>query len=117
MRTQNEQVNEDMIELMERMSVLAEIFIKYRTGSEYRWYIEQDVQVSSNSHLTSISGNGSTIEEAIEDHWKQLTQLNKNDYIVANACTNASKRVAVRWNKYLWAPVYDRGLYEQSTNV
>ena len=102
--------NEEMIELMSKISVLGEVSIKFREtviiGSYKitRWYIDQHVEVKSGCILHTVSGNGNTIEEAIEDHWKQLTNIKEHEYIVVKAYS-PSERKAVRWNKYIWAPV------------
>lgn len=67
------------------------------------WYVSQSVEVKNGSMLEGRYGNGKTPEEAIQDHWEQLTELDPGEYIVINAASD--NRKAVRWNGYMWSEV------------
>lgn len=100
-------------ERVEAIGSLTEFSIKYRERDFRKrfekdlepWYVSQRVEVKSKSGgtLVTISGNGETPEEAIEDHWKKLVELGSDEYIVVNAGDN--DRQAVQWNGFMWKKV------------
>lgn len=67
------------------------------------WYVGQHVEVKGGDVLTPVSGNGSSPEAAVYDHWNNLTSLQPGQYIVARAA--GSDRLAVRWAGHMWKPV------------
>lgn len=69
------------------------------------WYVSQSVEIKRGGILKSVSGNGETVEEAIESHWQQLTELQAGEYIVVNA--GSSERQAVKWNGFMWKKVQE----------
>ncbi len=99
-------------EKMDALSSLDDdISIKYREASFISeralesWYVSQrvEIKVKGGGVVKSVSGNGNTPEEAIEDHWKQLTELKSDEYIVVNA--GSDNRQAVKWNGFMWKRV------------
>ena len=80
-----------------------------RETSTKRWYIVQYVEIKKGCILSAVCGNGNTLEEAIEDHWKQLTEIQPEEYIVTNAGNRARK--AVLWNGFMWERI------EENKNV
>ena len=66
--------------------------------------IVQPVEIKEGRMLTSTATNGRTPDEAIEAHWKTLTNLRPDQYLVVHA-GDPEKRRAVRWNGSEWAPV------------
>jgi hypothetical protein len=51
------------------------------------WYVSQgSVEVSNGrGMLRGVSGNGTTPEAAVADHWRQLTELAPREVVVVNA--------------------------------
>lgn len=67
------------------------------------WYVEQSIEIKDGPFLGSIFGNGTMPQEAVEDHWRKLTELKPEQYIVINA--RKDSRQAVKWNGYMWESV------------
>lgn len=70
------------------------------------WYVSQDVEIKDKSILKGEYGNGTTPEEAVEDHWTRLTQLAAHEYLVTRA-GGGELRKAVRWNGFMWDQVIE----------
>lgn len=85
------------------LDALAELTIKFRKPND--WYVSQRVDVKDNAILRGEYGNGTTPQEAVEDHWLHLvTNLEKSPlYLVAFA--GDDRRRAVRWNGFMWQDV------------
>lgn len=64
------------------------------------WYVSQSVEIKDGGMLIGEYGNGSTPEDAIEDHWKILTGISHPKHLIANAGTE--RRKAARWNGFMW---------------
>lgn len=101
-------------EKMDALSSLDdEIALKYRNAEYVKdlklepWYVLQRVEIKTKggSILKCVSGNGNTPEEAIVDHWQQLTELNQEEYVVVYAGSN--NRQAVKWNGFMWKKVQE----------
>jgi hypothetical protein len=75
--------------------------VKFRKPGD--WYVNQDVEVKDGGILIGTYGNGATPEEAIEDHWRVLTEIPRGHYLVVRAFDNL--RRAVRWNGFMWEDV------------
>ena len=101
-----------------------DISIKYRSEEFCKndsrelesWYVSQNVEVKRGGVLVSVSGNGNTPEEAIEDHWRQATEeLKVGEYLVV--CAGTPHRKAMKWNGFMWKPVaeklYKARIYER----
>lgn len=69
------------------------------------WYTDQQVEIKQGSVLVSVSGNGMTQDDAIRDHWNQVTQLQPGEYVVVKAGT--PDRQAVQWNGFMWKNVHE----------
>lgn len=83
------------------LDALAEIEVKIRKPGD--WYVSQNVEIKDGSMLRSVCGSGSTPQEAIENHWHDVTDDLGPRYLVVHACGN--DRRAVRWNGFMWAEV------------
>lgn len=79
-------------------AALADFSVRIRDVGN--WYVSHRVDVKDGCCLVGRYGNGATPQEAIEDHWKRITNLDANQYLVANTTTN---RRAVIWNGFMWA--------------
>ena len=99
-------------EKMDALSSLDDdISIKYRETSFIgekaleSWYVSQraEIKTKGSSVLRGVSGNGETPEEAIDDHWQQLTELKSDEYVVVHA--GSDNRQAVKWNGFMWKKV------------
>jgi hypothetical protein len=104
-------------EKMEALSSLDEdISLKYRSIDYIvdfppskkleSWYVYQSVEIKKGGVLCSVSGNGNTPEEAIEDHWRKLTELKMGEYVIV--CAGTPNRKAVKWNGFMWKPVAEK---------
>jgi hypothetical protein len=97
----------------EALAALTEFNIKFRErqwriGAAEPWYVSQriDVKETGGSVLTGTYGNGSTPQEAVEDHWQRLVDgLKPTEYLVVRA--GDSERRAVRWNGFMWVDVIE----------
>jgi len=66
------------------------------------WYVSHSyVEVKDGNILCSKYGRGATPQEAVEDHWKKLTELEFNQYIVIHAY-DREKRQAYVWSGFMW---------------
>lgn len=102
-------------EKMDALSALDEdISIKYRESGFIGdrklepWYVKQRVEIKKGGVLKSVSGNGETVEEAIEDHWRQVTELEPGEYIVINP--GGEDRQAVKWNGFMWKRIVEMAM-------
>jgi hypothetical protein len=67
------------------------------------WYFAQrGVDIKSGPMLVGKFGQGATPQAAVEDHFRNLTELKSHEYVVINAY---GIRRAVRWNGFMWADV------------
>lgn len=91
------------------LNALAEIQIKTRPDGS--WYVRQGVEVKRRGVLIGAYGNGDTPQEAINDHWQQLVgDLTTEQYLVVGAY--GEKRLAVRWNGFMWARVEEQNNHD-----
>jgi hypothetical protein len=75
------------------------------------WYVSQNIEIKDKSVLKSVCGNGETPEEAVHDHWGQATsELESHEYLIARTYWDGevSKRLAVRWNGFMWDHVEEK---------
>lgn len=106
----------DKVNHKEKMEALAaldeDITLKYRDSNFIGdrdiepWYTHQPVEIKGKGILRSVSGNGETPEEAINDHWRQVTELPVGEYIVV--CAGTPNRKAVKWNGFMWKPIAEK---------
>ena len=92
------------------LKALAEMSLEMRSPGD--WFVPSGgVEVTSDNSatLTGKYGNGPTPQLAVEDHWKQLTELKPGEYLVLHAMLPT--RSHHRWNGYMWEslPVQKRG--------
>jgi len=83
---------------LEALNTLAECSLKMYEPND--WYVEQDVMIGDGDGTgVSVFGNGCSPEEAVNDHWSQLTtgQMS-SEYIIAN-------EKHWKWNKFMWREV------------
>lgn len=64
------------------------------------WRVIQAAETKLHMRLAGVIGEGSTPQEAVEDHWGKMTTLEDNQYIVVRA--GRPNRAAVRWNGHMW---------------
>lgn len=90
------------------LNALTECSLKMREPGD--WYVSQNVDVKDASIIKGVVGNGVTPEEAINDHWNQVTgELKSHEYLVCREYWDGetSKRLAVRWNGFMWSHVVE----------
>lgn len=65
------------------------------------WYVYvPKAEIKDGSMLKSGAGNGRTPEEAVENYWREMTELNPGERVVIGAYSDARREV--RWNGYMW---------------
>jgi hypothetical protein len=68
------------------------------------WYVSQtSVERKRGGFLGGGVGNGKTPQEAVEDDWKNKTELESGEYLVIDAYKPT--RRAVEWNGFMWQDV------------
>jgi hypothetical protein len=85
------------------MEALSKIAV--RMDIDGGWFVNQSVEMKErpdSSVLTSITGRGETPDEALFNHWQQLTELPAGAFLVIHAMHDGHRR-HVRWNGYMWA--------------
>lgn len=88
------------------LDALAEFEIKFRKMGD--WYVSQNVEIKDSAILRSACGNGSTPDEAIEDHWRQLVDdIAATPLYLVTRASSDTKRRAVRWNGFMWMDVHE----------
>lgn len=87
------------------INAIADASLRMREPGD--WYVSQPrVEVKAGSILTGSYGNGRTPEAAIEAHWRALTQLEGDSYVVVDAYKD--ERKAVEWNGFMWVEIRER---------
>lgn len=87
---------------LEALNALARCSLLMRRPGD--WYVNQRVDVKNGPMLEGRYGNGTTPMEAVANHWKVLTELEGEQYLVCDAY-DSEKRRGVRWNGFMWAEV------------
>lgn len=93
---------------LKALNALSECSLKMRGPGD--WYVSQNVEIKDKHVLKGDYGNGLDPESAVEDHWKRLTEdLQPHEYLVAREYWDGSvcKRMAVRWNGFMWDHVIE----------
>ncbi len=89
-------------EMAAALEALSEISVRIRKPGD--WYVSQNVDIKKGSMLVGDYGNGTTPEIAIIDHWRALTDLPPDEYLVVRG----PERIAVRWNGFMWQRVTEK---------
>ena len=71
-----------------------------KTDVNYKWYVCQSIEVGGDGLLSGLTGRGLTPEGAISDHWRLLTTIPENKYLVVKSISKDRKHY--RWNKFMW---------------
>lgn len=66
------------------------------------WYVECGMSIGGDGMLLGSYGNGSTPEEAVEDHWQIYSGLPHDRYAVNR------KNDRARWNGFMWKPLSEK---------
>lgn len=98
----------DWEQKLQALNAVAECHLIMRKPGD--WYVSQSVDVKNGSVLEGRYGNGSTPEEAVNEHWQELTELDRGQYIVGRTYLDGevTKRMAVRWNGFMWDHVEEK---------
>jgi hypothetical protein len=85
---------------------LAECCLAIRKPGD--WYVHWQAHLTEHGSvlMSGQYGNGSSPQEAVEDHWRKVTGIKPNEYWLAYAHTESMRRAA-RWNGYMWEPVFE----------
>lgn len=90
----------DYEQKLHALNALGECKILMRKPGD--WYVSQGTEVKNKGMLEGRFGNGASPEEAIENHWSELTELVHGEYIVIHP---RGERKAVKWNGFMWEDV------------
>lgn len=93
----------DWEQKLQALNALAECSLKMRKPGD--WYVSQSIDIKDKSVLKSVCGNGPDPDTAVQDHWNQITKdLESHEYVIARTYWegNVNKRMAVRWNGFMW---------------
>lgn len=88
---------------MAALNALAECAVKMRKPGD--WYVEQSTEVTADgrSVLEGRYGDGTSPQDAIENHWKVLvTDLGPTEYIVIHSRDEQRRRRHLTWNGFMW---------------
>lgn len=87
------------------LASLASLAIHYRDDPVH-WYVRHEgVEIKDKRMLRTPGGFGDTPQAAIEDHWRELTDLASHEYVVVDAY--GGHRRAVRWTGHFWKDVVE----------
>jgi hypothetical protein len=96
-------------EKFDAIKALARAVLEMRVPGD--WYVsQQGVEITSDGAgiLRGFWGGGATPQEAIEDHWRQMTEgLKPSEYLVTHAMSTPDRKHH-RWNGYRWAEMPQR---------
>ena len=70
------------------------------------WYVHHGIEISQSGLLLGAYGNGTTPEEAVMNHWDEITKLKPGEHLVIHAM--GPNRQAVKWNGYMWQSVTEK---------
>lgn len=63
------------------------------------WYVSCHAEVAGDGMLRGQCGEGATPQDAVEDHWRLLTELPPDRYL---RCGISGHTKVVRWNGFMW---------------
>lgn len=90
-------------QMFETIKALSDASLKMRSPGD--WYVSQPyVEIKRGIGLDGRYGNGSTPEQAVQDHWRVLTTLAADEVIVLHAST-PNEREHFLWNGHRWKKV------------
>jgi len=85
---------------MAALDAIAECSLKMRKPGD--WYVDQNTEIKRAGILHGEYGNGSTPQEAIDDHFRLIAE--SGEPIVTNAYGGPRRKVH-KWNGYMWERV------------
>jgi hypothetical protein len=91
-------------EKLSALQVLCDTSLRMRKPGD--WYVSatgREIGGDDTGMLTGLYGNGPTPQAAVEDDWKQMTELPVRRYIVIGAM--GPNRKHFRWAGYMWREV------------
>ena len=88
---------------LEACNALGECSLLMRKTGD--WYVQHGAEISQGGMLLGASGNGTTPETAVLNHWDELTHLKPGEHLVINAM--GPNRQAVKWNGCMWQSVQE----------
>lgn len=65
------------------------------------WYVSAEMSIKKDGGCTLVGefGNGNSPQSAVDQHWDKYSELDSDHFVVAK---KYGKRVAVRWNGFMW---------------
>lgn len=89
-------------EKMFALNALAEVSVRMRKPGD--WYVDQNVSVKDGCVLVSAYGNGSTPEEAVNNHWEEIAikTSSMKPIVVIKYTDEGSDRKHYFWNGFMW---------------
>jgi hypothetical protein len=95
---------------LQALQALSDVALHMRKPGD--WYVNASMEIGADDSgvLVGSYGNGTTPQEAVEDHWSIYTVLLKpKEYCVICTGSQATRR-HVRWNGFMWQDVYSTKL-------
>lgn len=87
----------DYEQKLQALNAIAECSVKMRKPGD--WYVCQGVEIKRGGCLVGEYGNGRTPIEAILNHWKTLTEIPSDEYLVIY---KSGTRRAFKWIGFMW---------------
>lgn len=84
-------------QMLMAIQALGETSLKMRKPGD--WYVSAHTSIANAGLLEGRYGNGSTPEEAVEDHWERITNLAPHEYVVTS---RGGERLNVKWTGFMW---------------
>lgn len=85
---------------LEALQSLGRCCLKMRVPGN--WYVEQPrVSIATGGMLVGKFGQGTSPEEAVEDHWRQYTTYVKDERVKVEQAGKVTG-LYVRWDGYRW---------------
>jgi hypothetical protein len=67
------------------------------------WYVSLRLDIGGDGFLSSAAYNGTTPFAAIDQMWREITNLPEGKYLVVRVADAGERRV--RWNGFMWQDV------------
>lgn len=100
----------DWEQKLQALNALSECKLVMRKPGD--WYVDQGTSIKEHGGcvLRGSYGNGRTPQEAVEQHWQELTELAANQYLVSKDIFDGQtyNRKTVRWNGFMWDHVEEK---------
>lgn len=92
-----------MMDWQQKLAAIQAFAGSYDTSLKMRapgdWYVACAMSIGDAGLLSGKYGNGTTPQEAVEEHWRIYSSLPRNRYAVNK------DNIRARWNGFMWETV------------